>query len=350
MRAAPSPRAPRTTSARRPREDPVSDALSILIVDDDPTNLEYLSALVDALGYTVETASSGTRGARSGWRSRRAPDVVVLDVHHAASSTASRRCAAIARAAARRRSSCARRSTRPTRWCRAMRAGATDYITKPFNAEELREILERVAGGQRATARHAGRAAARRGERDQLGVAARRCARSTSSSTASPTPTCRCSSPASRASARTWSRARSTRARRAPDACSSKINCAALPGELLECGAVRPRARLVHRRAEDQARSVRAGRRRHPVPRRDRRDAGGDAGQAAAGAAGRRVLPRRRPAQDQGRHARHRRHQRRPRQGDGARHLPRGPLLSTEPTRSGWPPPAGSSRPRASAA
>jgi DNA-binding NtrC family response regulator len=34
---------------------------------------------------------------------------------------------------------------------RAMRAGASDYITKPFNAEELREILERVSTGQRAT-------------------------------------------------------------------------------------------------------------------------------------------------------------------------------------------------------
>jgi DNA-binding NtrC family response regulator len=29
---------------------------------------------------------------------------------------------------------------------RAMRAGATDYVTKPFNVEELREILERVVG------------------------------------------------------------------------------------------------------------------------------------------------------------------------------------------------------------
>ena len=37
----------------------MSDVLSILIVDDDPTNLEYLSALVEALGYTAETASSG---------------------------------------------------------------------------------------------------------------------------------------------------------------------------------------------------------------------------------------------------------------------------------------------------
>ena len=47
-------------------------------------------------------------------------------------------------------------------------------------------------------------------------------------------PTCRCSSPANRASARTSSRARSTPARRAPGRVFIKINCAALPGELLE--------------------------------------------------------------------------------------------------------------------
>ena len=99
--------------------------------------------------------------------------------------------------------------------------------------------------------------------------------------------------------------------------------------------ALRPRARLVHRRAEDQAGPVRARRRRHPVPRRDRRDAGVDAGQAAAGAAGRRVLPRRRPAQDQGRHARHRRHQRRP----GARRWSAAPsarISTTASTSSRW--------------
>ena len=32
---------------------------------------------------------------------------------------------------------------------RAMRAGATDYVTKPFNVEELREILERRGGRRR---------------------------------------------------------------------------------------------------------------------------------------------------------------------------------------------------------
>ena len=46
--------------------------------------------------------------------------------------------------------------------------------------------------------------------------------------------------------------------------------------------AVRPRARRVHRRDREQAGAVRAGRRRHAVPRRDRRAAADGAGQAAA--------------------------------------------------------------------
>ena len=48
-----------------------------------------------------------------------------------------------------------------------MRPGATDYITKPFNPEELREILERVAG-ERRSARAASTPPAN-GERDALG-------------------------------------------------------------------------------------------------------------------------------------------------------------------------------------
>ena len=51
--------------------------------------------------------------------------------------------------------------------------------------------------------------------------------------------------------------------------------------------ALRPRARRVHRGASrPQAGLLRAGRRRHALPRRDRRDAAGAAGQAAARAPG----------------------------------------------------------------
>ena len=49
-----------------------------------------------------------------------------------------------------------------------------------------------------------------------------------------------------------------------------KVNCAAIPETLLEIGAVRPRARRVHRRDDDQEGQVRARRRRHDLPRRDR--------------------------------------------------------------------------------
>ncbi len=52
-----------------------------------------------------------------------------------------------------------------------------------------------------------------------------------------------------------------------------KVNCAALPTELLGVGAVRLRARRVHGRDPAEARQVRVRQPRDDVPRRDRRDA-----------------------------------------------------------------------------
>ena len=76
------------------------------------------------------------------------------------------------------------------------------------------------------------------------------------------------------------------------------INTAAIPKDLLESRAVRPRARRLHRRADDAARPLRAGRRRHAVPRRDRRHAVRPADAPAARAGRRAVLSRRRPQPD----------------------------------------------------
>ena len=67
-------------------------------------------------------------------------------------------------------------------------------------------------------------------------------------------------------------------------------------GDAARKRAVRPRARRVHRRGSAEARPDRIGRRRHGVPRRDRRDGAAAAGQAAALPRGEVVQARRRLA------------------------------------------------------
>ncbi|MDB4966459.1 MAG: actB, partial [Myxococcales bacterium] len=144
----------------------MSDALSILIVDDDPTNLEYLSALVEALGYTAETASSGQAALHRLAQPPR-PDLVVIDVVMPGLDgveTLRRYRAGGGKAPVIMCSALDESET----VVKAMRAGATDYITKPFNPDELREILDRAAG-QSGKAHEI--STPRRGERNTLGDA-----------------------------------------------------------------------------------------------------------------------------------------------------------------------------------
>ena len=127
----------------------MSDTPKVLIVDDDETSREYLSALLDALGFGAEGAASG-RDALERLSRLPALDMVILDVimpELDGVETLRRYRAGGGKAPVVMCSALDEADT----VVRAMRAGASDYITKPFNAEELREILERVAGGQRAT-------------------------------------------------------------------------------------------------------------------------------------------------------------------------------------------------------
>jgi DNA-binding NtrC family response regulator len=122
----------------------MAEALNVLIVDDDDSNREYLSVLLTAIGFQTECVSGGVAALERLARDN-APDVVVLDVlmpQPDGMETLKRYRAAGGRVPVVMCSALDESDT----IVKAMRAGAADYITKPFNSDELREVLERVAG------------------------------------------------------------------------------------------------------------------------------------------------------------------------------------------------------------
>jgi two-component system response regulator AtoC len=129
----------------------MSNGVNILVVDDQEDSRTFLVSFLEALGYVVESVASGPE-ALERLNEGEPPDAVLLDVvmdgmdgietlrrYRAAGGG----CPVVIVSAL----------DQPDTIVQAMRLGAADYVTKPFNAEELKEILERVTAPERATIR-----------------------------------------------------------------------------------------------------------------------------------------------------------------------------------------------------
>ena len=156
----------------------------------------------------------------------------------------------------------------------AMKLGARDYLQKPFEVEELLVLARRALEDQRARTGLRYLLSERDAEFDHYGIIGR--------SRADPR----------RDRARGAGRrieehgadhrrdrhrqgaggARHSRAQRAAQHAAGQGQLRGDPGDAARVRAVRPRARRVHRRHLHQEGPLRAGRRRHHLPRRDRHD------------------------------------------------------------------------------
>lgn len=130
------------------------EAPTILLVDDNPTNLQVLYAALDGRGYTLLVARSGEQAIKTARKAR--PALILLDVMmpgldgyetcvRLAEDGATRECAVIFLSALHD----------PKDKVRGLELGAVDFITKPFDTDEVVARVERqleVQGKQHALA------------------------------------------------------------------------------------------------------------------------------------------------------------------------------------------------------
>lgn len=124
----------------------------ILIVDDEPTMLRYLRTLLEVEGYRVETATNGAEAIQR-LQQPPVPDLLLLDVLmpvmdglqaleqvrslHPGLKVVMLSCVSDTR-----------------KVVQAIRLGAQDYLTKPFQKADLDSIIEQCIGGQAEHSQH----------------------------------------------------------------------------------------------------------------------------------------------------------------------------------------------------
>src|SRR5512146_3061225 len=123
---------------------------NILVVDDEPSMLRYIQTLLELESYRVDTAADGPEGVRR-LQEGTAPDLVLLDVLMPGMDGLEtlQKLREIQPQLKVIMLSCVSDTRKVVQ---AIRSGAQDYLTKPFQKADLQQAMEQVLGRSAAAA------------------------------------------------------------------------------------------------------------------------------------------------------------------------------------------------------
>ncbi len=123
-----------------------SSKVRLLVVDDEPRYLKALRVNLEASGYAVQTAASGEAALELAAAAQ--PDLILLDVHMPAGIDGYETCRRLREFTSTPIILLTARAETADK-VEGLDAGADDYVTKPFSAEELlarvRAVLRRTS-------------------------------------------------------------------------------------------------------------------------------------------------------------------------------------------------------------
>ena len=260
----------RTGAQRNAMTDPMAG--SILLADDEEKILKTLGRALRDDGHEVVTASNAQEAARL--LSERSFDLLVIDflmpdrtgldvIRELAASTPEAERPAVVMMTAHGSIESA---------VEAMKLGARDYLQKPFEVDELLVLARRALEDQRARTGLRYLLSERDAEFDHYGIIGRSRADSRRDRARGAGRRIEEHGAAHRRDRHRQGagRARHPRPQRAAQHADDQGELRGDSRDAARIGAVRPRARRVHRRDLHQEGPLRAGRRRHDLPRRDR--------------------------------------------------------------------------------
>ena len=130
----------------------MANTAKIFVVDDEPSMLRYLRTMLEVDGYKVETASCGEEAVRRLTEGSFMPDVVLLDVLMPPGIDGLQTLEQLRQRHPKLKVIMLSCVSDTRKVVQAIRLGAQDYLTKPFQKADLDAVIEECLGDKAAAA------------------------------------------------------------------------------------------------------------------------------------------------------------------------------------------------------